>query len=200
MRLVYKGIYKDADQLPEGILPSHAVKFVEADTPAVASLYALLSGVLALVFVFPFVVVFYFGHGEVYFEFTSGLWIAFVLFFLSLIPHEFFHSLCFGKDAEVGLYALPLLLMMFVVSTQPITKRRFIILMILPNLVLGWIPLALWAVLPYNVAYSNILLVFSALSITAGGGDYCNIFNAVRQMPKGSMQQMSGFNSYWFLP
>lgn len=90
-------------------------------------------------------------------------------------------------------------LMMFVVSTHPVSRTRFIVLSLLPTFVLGWLPLILWAVLPYQEAYSNLLFPSSILTILTGVGDYLNVYNAARQMPKGSMQQMSGFHSYWFV-
>ncbi|MCL2003932.1 MAG: DUF3267 domain-containing protein, partial [Oscillospiraceae bacterium] len=95
------------------------------------------------------------------------------------------------------LFIAPKQLSLFVTSTQPITKARYIFMSLFPNLVFGWLPLAVWmVVLPYN----SDLLTFAVFSILFGIGDYMNVFNAVRQMPKGSMQQLSGFNSYWFIP
>ena len=31
-----------------------------------------------------------------------------------------------------------------------------------------------------------------------GSGDFMNIYNTIKQVPKGAMTQISGFNSYWF--
>lgn len=90
-------------------------------------------------------------------------------------------------------------MMAFVISTKPISKRRFIFLSLLPNIVFGWIPLLIWAFMPYDAAVSNILLPFSIICITFGVGDYLNVWNAMRQMPKNSMQVLSGFNSYWYI-
>ena len=47
---------------------------------------------------------------------------------------------------------------------------------------------------------SDILLWFSFCCISFGGGDYMNVWNALRQMPRGSIQQISGFHSYWYMP
>ena len=35
---------------------------------------------------------------------------------------------------------------------------------------------------------------------TMGGGDFMNMFNAAVQMPLGSLTQLSGMHSYWFMP
>ena len=37
-------------------------------------------------------------------------------------------------------------------------------------------------------------------AIAMGAGDYCNIFLALTQMPKGSVRFLSGAHSYWYVP
>jgi hypothetical protein len=120
--------------------------------------------------------------------------------FVCMPLHELLHAVCFGKHAEVEFYVSIKNMMMFVVSTHPVSKIRFILLSLLPTFALGWLPLLVWAMLPYGQVYSNILFSASVLTVLTGVGDYLNVYNALRQMPKGSMQQMSGFHSYWFMP
>jgi len=136
-------------------------------------------------------------HGELV---VSVTFLGWLLSILTFVPHEYLHAIFFGKMAEVELFIAPKQLALFVISTQPVTKARFIFLSLFPNLVFGWLPLAVWMILPHNIVFSDHLLTFSVLSILFGIGDYMNVFNAARQMPKGSMQQLSGFNSYWFIP
>jgi len=199
MKLIYKGRFKGKDQLPIGELPPNAVKFKEPNSLVMVNVIALFFLIPALMLVFLALVFSVVLHGELYLSFSLTKWlIAGVLFFLIIFPHEILHAICFGKDAEVELYVSPLAI--FVTSTVPITKKRFIFLSLLPNLVFGWIPLLLWVVLPYFGSFSNVLFFFALLSIVAGAADYMNVFNAMRQMPKGSIQQLSGLNSYWFMP
>jgi len=70
----------------------------------------------------------------------------------------------------------------------------------LPNLVFGWIPLFIWMLLPYHEGTSHILFTASVFAVLLGGGDYMNVFYTLCQQPNGSMQQISGINSYWFMP
>ena len=120
--------------------------------------------------------------------------------FLTLLPHELLHGLCFGRGAEVHLFVSPKDLMAFVVCTRPVSRGRFILMSLLPNLVFGWGPFLLWCLTPYGGAWSDGLLWFSLCCISFGGGDYLNVWNALRQMPRGSVQQISGFHSYWYMP
>jgi len=197
MKLIYRGIFKSNEQLPIGVLPENAVKFKEpknmAETMIVASIFILP----AMLGVFLFLLGSRLLHGNLEVNVTL---IGLLLAMLSLVPHEYLHAMCFGKEAEVELFIAPKQIALFVTSTQPITKGRFIFMSLFPNLAFGWLPLAVWMFLPYNTVFSDHLLTFSVLSILFGIGDYMNVFNAVRQMPKGSMQQISGFNSYWFIP
>ncbi len=119
---------------------------------------------------------------------------------LMIIPHEFLHAIVFPKGEKVELWASPMALAVFVVSTAPISKGRFIFLSLLPNIVFGLIPLIIWILLPQNLAITEIVFSFASLSLLLGVGDYLNVFNAARQMPKGAIQQLSGMNSYWYMP
>jgi len=197
MKLLFKGIFKDEEQLSKGTLPHNAVKFVEPENLEQLTYASLVFIIPALIMVAFLVCVSFLLHGVLAFDFTlTGIAIAFIF----LLPHELLHAVCFGKKAEVELYASLKTLMLFVYSTKPVSKRRYIILSLIPSLLFGWLPLIVWTLLPYNEIYSDHLFTFALFSIVFGVGDYLNVFNAIRQMPKGSMCQLSGINSYWFMP
>jgi len=186
------------DHLPKGELPSNAVKFKEPGSMIELNAVAVLFAVPAVILAGLIILCSYLFHEgkDLQFSFLIG----FPLAFLFILPHELLHALGFGRDAVVELYVAPKQLMAFVVSTHPISKARFIFLSLFPNIVFGWLPLVIWAILPDIGTFGSVLLTFSFISIMFGCGDYMNVFNAARQMPRGSMQQLSGFNSYWFMP
>ena len=201
MKLIYKGKYKNEEQLPKGVLPSNAVKFIEPDAPEGLASAASRFILPALLLIALFVAASFLLHGElgISIHFMGGF-IGILLSLLTLFPHELLHAVFFGKESEVELYIIPNQFMAFVYCNQPVTKKRFIVLSLFPNVIFGWLPLLVWVILPYIEIYSNILFVFSFAGVLHGIGDYLNVYNASRQMPKGSMQQLSGFNSYWFMP
>ena len=199
MNLEWKGIYKNVDQLPVGDLPERAVKFKEPDS-------MLKLNVIASLFVIPVIILiilaiilksYLIGEGIyiVYFNFP-----AIILALLSIFPHELLHAICFPKNQKVQLWLMPAFMGAFVVSTAPISKRRFIFLSLLPNVVFGLIPLIIWLFLPQDTELAAFVFTFSILCLSFGVGDYLNVFNASLQMPKGSIQQLSGMNSYWYMP
>ncbi|MGI6151162.1 MAG: DUF3267 domain-containing protein [Christensenellales bacterium] len=201
MKLIYKGNYKGEEQPPKGELPADAVRFDEPETPEELTKAAFRFAVPTVLLVALVVLLSAaFSGGFKLNLFSPYLYLGALLFLFALLPHELLHAICFSRGHEVELYVSFRHMMLFVVCVQPISKGRFIFMSLLPNLVLGWLPLLVWAVLPYGEVRSNLLFSFSVMAVLGGVGDYLNAFNALRQMPKGSMQQLSGFHSYWFMP
>lgn len=201
MKLIYKGNFKGLDQLPTGTLPDNAVKFKEPKTMAGLNALSMVFSLPAISFILTFISFSVLIYGGIRYnantlESTLGMIMAFVCIF----PHELIHAICFGKDAEVELYTSPRHMTIFVTSTKAISKTRFVILSLLPSIIFGAIPLMMWAFLPAPIEVLSFLFPFSVVSILFGIGDYLNVYNALWQMPKHSYHQMSGFNSYWFIP
>lgn len=113
---------------------------------------------------------------------------------VALFPHEFLHAVCFKED--VYLYTNWKQGMLFVVGPETMSKGRFILMSLLPNLILGFIPYLIGIIFPGLAFFS----VFGALSIGMGAGDYYNVWNAVTQMPNGARTYLYQFNSFWYMP
>lgn len=49
--------------------------------------------------------------------------------------------------------------------------------------------------------YPNIVFLglFGLICIGMGFGDYINVYNAIKQMPKGAKTYLSGMHSYWYV-
>ena len=197
MKLIYKGIYKNEEQLSVGTLPDNAVKFKEPDTMAKLSVLTLLVSFVTVIVFFNISDIIFIS--DIILNSPRINMIGVLLFFLSIIPHELLHALCWGKNDEVGFYLAPKQFMAFVHSTCPISKFRFIWMSACPTIFFGVLPFLVCIFIPDKNAVKDILWTFSLVSFAGGSGDYINIFNALTQMPSRSMQQMSGLNSYWFL-
>lgn len=81
----------------------------------------------------------------------------------------------------------------FVVGNELMSKSRFVFMSLLPNIIFGFIPYIVGLVVPQNFW----LVWFGSCGIATGAGDYINVINAIRQMPKGAKTYMKGFHSYW---
>ena len=117
-----------------------------------------------------------------------------VLLLVSMPVHELLHAICFREQVDFYTYLKKGLL--FVIGTEDMTKARFIFMCLLPNIVFGLVPYVLFFIFPTHLW----LGFFGAVSLGAGAGDYINVFNALTQMPKGSVCYMSGTHSYWYMP
>ena len=196
MKLLFRGILKQENQLPKGNLPNNAVKFNEASN--IVQLYLMTLIIAAIMSIVFWVMVNLIKPlNKIDFSITNN---GLLLFLFSIIPHELLHAICFGKHSEVSLYFSPKYLMAFTYSTNPISKKRFIWMSLCPTIVFGVIPLLICIFTADVYGLHDILLTFSFYSFIGGSGDYINVFNAFVQMPAESKQQMSGFNSYWFIP
>ena len=85
---------------------------------------------------------------------------------------------------------------LFVVGDEDMSKFRFIFMSLLPTIVFGFIPYALFIANPEWVVFGAL----GAMCISMGSGDFINVFNALTQMPKGARTYLYKFNSYWYIP
>ena len=196
MKIIFKGLFRDNSQFPIGIIPENAVKFKAPESFGKQVLVSLITFIPAGLLILPFVLGSYLLHGDlssVGFRFLGMAW-----FFIICIPHELLHAICFGKDAEILLFTRPPAWMIHCV--KPLCKSRYILMCMLPNIVFGWLPLFIWMLLPFNEVISHLMFTASVTAILAGAGDYMNVFYTLQQQPKGSLQQLSGVDSYWFMP
>ena len=196
MKIIFKGLFKDNSQLPVGVIPENAVKIKAPESVFKQMLVSLITIFPAGLLVLLFVLGSYLLHGNlssVGFRFLGMAW-----FFIICIPHELLHAVCFGKDTEILLFTRPPAWLIHCV--KPLSKSRFILMCMLPNIIFGWLPLLIWMLLPYNEGISHIMFTASVTAIIVGAGDYMNVLYTLNQQPKGSLQQLSGVDSYWFMP
>lgn len=196
MKLIFKGKFTTYDALPKGELPENAVIFKEPKTMTGVNLMAILFMMPTLIVMF--ILAAAFGKFEIFEAYNlHGLLISLIL----LVPHEFIHAVFMGRNAEVFMYYSLKHMMMFVITLSPMTKARFIVMSFMPAFILGWIPFLVGLLcFPAQSAAGGIIMTAGFYCAIMGGGDYMNMFNAAVQMPKGSLTQLSGMHSYWFMP
>ncbi|MFH5910751.1 DUF3267 domain-containing protein [Clostridium perfringens] len=198
MKLIWKGKFNGVEDLPIGELPKKAVRFEEPESAE--ELAKETRRFLIPVVIFLLIVIFlrikingFFGVSDVINIF------GIILIPFSILPHEYLHAIFFPKDAEVEMWYSIKQRLALVTSTTAITKKRFIFLSLFPNIVFGFLPLIIWIFIPSYMSFiSGILFTFGFISLIIGVGDFMNIYNTIKQVPKGAMTQISGFNSYWF--
>lgn len=194
MKLIYKGKYTGTIEEFPGIKDvKNAVKYVEAET--VLELFEILKkaqNILAciLIFVVSFISSFYVSS---FLILLLSLIVGYFISLIFLVPHELLHVICFKKRVYLFYSLKPL--MMFVVGEDHMSKFQFIFMSLLPNIVLGVIPFIIFLFNPFLY----IIGFVSIFNIIAGIGDYYNVYNTVRQVPKGAKIFMKGENTYWYI-
>lgn len=188
MKIHFAGKYSgDPDSLPHRPHKEGAVAFKEAsDTKELAKIAnGLAIAVLIIAFV-PAVL----RHGFAAFPACLP---GSLLAMLTLFPHELLHAVCFREEAFV--YTNLKDGMLFVVGPEDMSRRRYVWMSLLPNLVFGLLPYlcGMLCSLPW-------LTMMGAVALSCGAGDYYNVFNAMTQMPKGARTYLHKFNSFWFMP
>lgn len=187
MRLHYKGKFNgDISSLPHPEHKPNAVKFREPESPKKLGLIA--NGISIAVYGLTIAVLFLRGG------FTAFNFFGCLAALLSSFPHEILHGLCFREDAYI--YTNLKNGMLFVVGPEDMSKTRFVCMSLLPNLIFGFLPFALFLINP-KLSFLGSL---GAFAIPMGAGDYLNVFNALRQMPRNARTYLHGFNSWWYLP
>lgn len=186
MKLIYKGKFDGKiESLPHGEHVLGAVKFKEADSPeTLAKRINILAVILLIILYLVSSVV----SGSRY----NGWGILASL--LTLFPHEILHAVCFRETVYLYLYLSKG--MAFVVGPEHMSKGRFILMSMLPNLVFGFLPYVIFLFLPR----CTFLGTMGQFCIVMGMGDYYNVFHALTQMPRGARTYLYQFNSYWYMP
>lgn len=190
MKLHYIGKYDgNENSLPKRKHPSNAIPFKEPGMRELAIIANVGCIITIVILAIPFVLISK--------DFLLSNKLSLILASLSacfIIPiHELLHAICFKED--VYYYTNLKQGLVFIIGTEGMSKSRFILMSLLPNIVLGAIPYIIFLLFPSNV----FLGLFGLLCIGSGFGDYINVFNALTQMPKGSKTYLNGFHSYWYI-
>lgn len=187
MKLHYQGKYNgNPVSLPHGDHHPSAVPFKEAESTRRLAVMASAAAVVILALLMVILIL----RGG--FGVFKGLLPGAVLSLLVLFPHELLHAICFKGD--VYLYTNLKEGMLFVTGPETMSKKRFIFMSLLPNIVFGAVPYVAGLAFPHLSAFG----MMGALSLSMGAGDYYNVYNAATQMPKGSRTYLHGFHSYWY--
>ena len=169
----------------------NAVKFKEVSSSKELAVIANTIGLILMVILSIPILLVYKNDLLLYFD---DVMLAVIFPILTMFPHELLHALCFKED--VYLYTNFKQGMVFVLGTETMSKKRFIFMSFLPNLVFGF--------LPYCLSFLGtkylMFALWGVIAVAMGAGDYCNVFNALTQMPKGARTYLYQMNSYWYIP
>ena len=196
MRLHNAGKYSgDENSLPQREHPEGYVPFKEAEDMKQFSRQMAIISIIAVIIM---LVIFYIRL-LIYMRHTGFINLNFafpglVIYLVTLIPHEVLHAIWFKED--VYYYHNLKQGMLFVVGTEDMSKWKFVLMSMCPNILFGFIPFILYLIWP-NL---TVLGFWGAMAIASGVGDYTNVYHCITQVPEGGVTYMSGMHSYWYMP
>ena len=202
----YKGNIKgDIEKISSGKpLPEGSVMFKEPDTPdkafALGALIAFPIVALMLGFaIYRIVSVYGKPHGLKFGSFIIPIIICLVLIVLSQYIHEYIHAFLLPKNVKKEVYVMMENQMLFVYCEDCVSKKRFMISLLGPAVILGLIPYIVWYILTPNLSFPVTLamLLYSLAMMACALGDYLNAYTCVRQVQRNGKVFNRGFHSYW---
>ncbi len=181
MKIKFMGKFNnDPESLPSDPITAYSNKLIEPDN------YKNIMIIFSIVLLFVFGAIFCLRTGI-----SKINNVGILLWVLSVIPHELIHATAF-KEVVYLYFNLPF--GAFVYSQGHLKKSEFITMSLMPNIVFGFIPFAIYLLFPTF----NILGTFGLCAIISGAGDYLNVYNVVKQVPSKAYVYMNKMDTYWY--
>ncbi len=195
MKLIFKGKYNGVvETFPSSEKIKKATKYKEAEnTEEMARILRTPQNIIFCILLIV-VSIMSFEYIPNFLILILNYVLSYIISLIFLIPHELLHAICFKK--RVYLYYNTKPLMMFVIGEDHMSKLHFIFMSLLPNIILGFIPFIIFLFNPFFVSLGLV----GVFNIVAGIGDYYNVYNTIKQVPKGAKIFMKYENTYWYIP
>lgn len=118
------------------------------------------------------------------------------------IIHKLLHAVLYPSIVIKNIIKNPKLLYGFYNFNIPISKKKFILISIFPNLILGFLPFMIWmlGLFDYQTLFSQSLIIIAMINIFAGIRDYFNIYSTIKQVPDNAYVFNYGIRTYWYYP
>ncbi len=201
-QIYYMGKYKGESQLTKGQpYPYQATQFKESENINEIFLQGLLLG-LPLFLIMVFIVIYRLFTMD-YVQDWNFHWFAIIvsifLMYPLIIVHEIIHALVFPINARKEIWNYLDQGTMFVYCEEKLSRLRFIAMCLAPVIVLGILPFLLWYfIAPILTLEFSVCWLLMSFSMTISAvGDFVNVFNTIRQVPKGAKIFNYGFHSFW---
>ena len=178
---------------PENMLPNNAKRIERPDNIFKSS---IPYGILPFIFSYAIIYIKWFVIGE---RAINPIYVPLGIIFglLLMLVHEVLHGVCYKKGQKVYIGICLKKFAAFAVCHEPISKRRFIIMSLMPML-LGIIPLAIFLLSPSNAVLSGICIPMGIIGMLSPMPDYMDVHIICKQVPKGAFVHTQNDGFYWY--
>lgn len=202
----YKGTTKTYDVLDHGSKPKNAVKFDEniSEKKLNRKSYIISMPILLPIIilgVYKFVSLNNLPNSDSIINVIFMDILAIIPFFVLTFIHELIHCLCFPRIADKEIWIKTKgLFCLLTYCNYPISKVRFIIMNLAPNILLGIIPFIIWicGYFDFNSSFSRTIGLVILILITGGVWDFYNVYLTIKKVPKKANVIICKSSFYWF--
>lgn len=195
-KIRWAGVVQNTADYQNGILPATAIKLNMPDTMGEMMLKAipfLIPSVVIIVFSVFFKTLFAGQPVIAPFYVVLGFLLS---FFVGIPVHELLHAIVYPKEATVYIGIMPKQFTAVALAAYPVNRSRFILMSLLP-VVLGVIPLIIFLISPEtNRALNGVMFGFMIIGLTSPYPDYFNVYQVLKQTPKGCSLQFEKDDLY----
>lgn len=179
---------------PESELPNNAKSIKRPDNIFKSS---IPYGILPLIFSYMIIGIKWFVMGE---RAMNPIYVPLGILFglLLLLIHEILHAVCYEKDQRVYIGVCLNKFAAFAVCHEPISKRRFVVMSLMPML-LGIMPLIIFLVSPPNAFLSGICIPMGIIGMLSPMPDYMDVNIICKQVPKNAKVHTQNDGFYWYI-
>lgn len=189
MKLTHIGFYKSDAQLDKIKLPDEATKVVNQSSSTLLFQYILPIHLV-------FVLLLYVKTTENFINMINS--IAIITWLFMVLVHELLHVIALPKRMSTKIWFSVKYGTGFVVFNGALNKYRFLFMSLLPNVILGILPLLVWLIFPFkNDFNSTFVFTFSYIGVMIGFIDYAKSINVIRKVPSNAVISMSEGILYW---
>lgn len=195
----FKGIYKNEEQLIKNSkLPKNAIQFEEENSESEAFKKGLIFAIpIIIIMIAVFIIISKLRNVEFKYSIIHLIITSFIPI-LALYIHEIIHALTFPFKYEKEIYSNPKQMSLFVYCDKTVSKVRFIMICLMPTIILAFLPYIISLIITkINIYLSIDLLIISVVMTLSAVGDFTNVYNTLRQVPKKVLIFNYGYHSFW---
>lgn len=195
-KIKWAGVVQNAAEYQNGILPTAAKKLTMPDTMGKMMVKALPFFIPSLAIILFSMLFKTLSAGQPVvapFYVVLGFLLS---FFVGIPVHELLHAVVYPKEATVYIGIMPKQLAAVALASYPVSRRRFILMSLLP-VVLGVVPLVIFLLSPAtNRALNGVMFGLMIMGLISPYPDFFNVYQVLKQTEKGCSLQFEKDDLY----
>lgn len=181
--ILFEKSIENIDEYQSGTLPENAEKLTTPEYTDEMMKKAMPIAVILCIFVSAVIFIKIFVSSSAVVD-PIAILVGFLIGYALLIVHEWLHAIVYPSQAKVTIGKLKRKLIFVALASYPITRKRFIVMSILP-FILGIIPLLIFICSsPENTVLNGLMFGMACMGMVSPYPDVYNIILVLKQTHK----------------